>query len=165
MEGRTLIAYYSFSGNTESVAKEIKALTGYDSAAIVEKKERKKNSMPLSALTALLGLRTRLKPMDLKLEGYERIILGGQVWAWHSTPAINSFISKADWRGKKVFLVITKGDDKVPEKVIDSIASRIRAKGGEVIDTLSITTILGSVITPDMFRKELTTWLMKNGLL
>jgi flavodoxin len=165
MEGRTLITYYSFTGNTESVAKEIIALTGYDSAAIVEKKERKKNSMPLSALTALLGIRSGLESMDFKLEGYDRVILGGQVWAWHSTPAINSFISKANWRGKKVFLFITKGDDKAPQKVIDSITSRIRAKGGEVIDTLSITTILGSVITPDMFREELRTWLTSNGLI
>lgn len=165
MEGRTLITYYSFSGNTESVAKEIQALTGYDSVAIVEKKKRKKDSMPLSALTALLGLRSRLIPMDFKLEGYDRIILGGQVWAWHSTPPINSFISKANWKGKKVFLFITKGDDKVPQKVIDSITSRIRSKGGEVIDTLSITTILESVITPDMFREELRTWLTANRLL
>ncbi|ETA82274.1 flavodoxin family protein [Youngiibacter fragilis] len=165
MNDRTLITYYSFTGNTESVANEIQALTGYDSAAIVEKRERKKDSMPLSALTAMLGLRSRLKPMDFKLLGYDRIILGCQVWAWHTTPPINSFISKADWRGKKVFLFITKGDDKVPQKVIDSISSRIRARGGDVVDTLSITTILGSVITPDIFREELRTWLTSNGLL
>ncbi len=165
MEGRTLITYYSWSGNTESVAKEIQALTGYDSIAIVEKKERKKSNMPFSALTALLGLRSRLMPMDFNLDGYDRILLGCQVWAWHSTPAVNSFISKANFKGKKVFLFITKADDKVPQKVIDSITSKIRSKGGEVADSLSITTTMERVIEPDEFREELSSWLKSNGLI
>jgi len=165
MESRTLITYYSWYGNTESVAKEIQALTGYDSIAIVEKKERKKSNMPLSALTALLGLRSRLMPMDFNLDEYDRILLGCQVWAWHSTPAINSFISKANFKGKKVFLFITKADDKVPQKVIDSITSKICSKGGEVADSLSITTTMERVIEPDEFREELSSWLKSNGLI
>jgi flavodoxin len=165
MESRTLITYYSWSGNTESVAKEIQALTGYDSIAIVEKKERKKSNMPLSALTALLGLRSRLMPMDFNLDGYDRILLGCQVWAWHSTPAVNSFISRANFKGKKVFLFITKADDMVPQKVIDSITSKIRSKGGEVADSLSITTTMERMIEPDEFREELSSWLKSNGLI
>lgn len=164
MEGRTLIAYYSWTGNTETVAKEIQKLTGYDLTAIVEKKERKKSDMPLSALTALLGMRSSLMPMDFTLEGYDRIILGCQVWAWHSTPAINSFIKKANFKGKKVFLFMTKADDKVPQKVIGSISSRIRRKGGEVIDTLSITTTMGNLIEPESFIEELRIYLQDNGL-
>lgn len=140
MKNRSLIVYYSWIGSTEVVAKEIKRLTDFDIQRIEEKKNRTLGKIPGAAMGAFLGLKSSLKPMDFAMEGYGNIFLGAQVWAGKTPPAINQFLKKASLKDKKVWLFLTKGDEKVPQKVIDSITKRIEKKGGTVVDTISITT-------------------------
>lgn len=162
MADKSLIVYYSWLGNTAAVARELQAQTGFEIQEIKEKKERKKGNIPAAALGAFLGLRSRIEPMDFNLDGYDQVFLGAQVWAGKITPAINSYLNKTNFRGKRVFLFITKADNKVPEKFIDQITRRINKKGGTVVDCISITTKMDSVITPEQFRDELHAWLVKN---
>jgi flavodoxin len=140
MKQNSLIVYYSWVGNTEVVAKEILRLTGADMQKIEERKDRKLGNIAGGAMSAFLGFKSNIKPMDFSLASYENIFLGLQVWAGRSTPAINRYLSKACFKDKKVWLFITKGDEKEPQKFIDSITKRIEKKGGKVIDTISITT-------------------------
>jgi flavodoxin len=161
---KNLVVYYSFMGSTEVVAKEIHQLVGGDLIKIEEVKPRKKGSMMGPAFSALLGLKSRLKKMDFTLAGYENIFLGVQVWAARSTPAINTFLSKADLKNKKVYLFVTKADEKIPQAVIDSIARKIEKRGGKVVDSLSVTTRMDSIITPDTFMGQLTDWIKKAGI-
>lgn len=140
MKSKGAIVYYSWVGNTEVVAKEIQRLTAYDLIKIEEEKERKLGSIMGAGMGAFFGLRSSIKPAALSLEGYDNIFLGAQVWAGKTTPAVNEFLSKANIKGKKVWIFITKADNKVPHKVIDSIKRRVENKGGEVIDCISLTT-------------------------
>jgi flavodoxin len=135
-----LIVYYSWVGNTEVVAKEIQKLTGSDIQKIEETKNRKFGNIAGGAMSAFLGLKSNIKPMDFTLASYENIFLGVQIWAGKTTPAINKYLSKACFKDKKVWLFITKGDEKEPQKFIESTTKRIEKKGGKVIDTISITT-------------------------
>jgi hypothetical protein len=105
-----------------------------------------------------------VKPMDFSLKDYENIFLGGQVWAGHSTPAINTFIGKADLKGKKVYLFLVLADNKEPRKVIDSLTKRIEKRGGSVVDSLYITTKMGSVITPEDIREKVSGWVGRIGI-
>lgn len=91
------------------------------------------------ALSALLGFRSALKQVDYRMSDYDNIFLGAQIWAGKTTPAMNTFLSKANFKDKKVWLFITKADPKVNQAVIDSITQRVEKKGGKVIDCLSIT--------------------------
>lgn len=165
MSGKSLIVYYSWTGNTEVVAKEIKIETGFDIQAIEEQKERKKGSMLKPAMGALLSLKSRIKPMDFALQDYNQIILGLQVWAGHTTPPINTYLQKANLNGKKVFIFITKADDKIPQDIISSVTERIEKKGGTVVDSISFTTTIKTVITPEKFKDDLHIWLSKNQLI
>lgn len=161
---KNLVVYYSYMGNTEVVAKEIYQVVGGDLIKIEEVKKRKPGGMMGPALSALLGLKSRLKKMDFTLAGYENIFLGVQVWAARSTPAINTFLSKADLKNKKVYLFVTKADEKIPQAVIDSIARRIEKRGGKIVDSLSITTRMGSIIAPDAFMEQILEWIKKSGV-
>ena len=134
------IIYYSWVGNTKVVAEEIQRLTGFDILKIEEKKERKLGNIMGAAMSAFLGFRSSIKPMDYTLQKYDNVFLGTPVWGGKTTPAVNEFLRKASFKGKKVWVFITKADEKIPQKIIDSVTSRIEKKGGKVIDCLSLTT-------------------------
>ena len=158
---KNLVVYYSFMGNTEVVAKEIHQVVGGDLVKIEEVKKRKPGSMMGPAFSAFLGLKSRLKKMDYTLAGCENIFLGTQVWAAHITPATKTFLSKADLKNKKVYLFITKADEKVPQAIIDAIAKMVEKRGGKVVDSFSVTTVMKSLITPDAFKGQLNDWIEK----
>lgn len=165
MEGKSLIVYYSWVGNTEVVAKEIQRRTGFDMEKIEEYKQRKLGSIMGAAMGAAMGFASRLKPMDFSLKGYENVFLGAQVWAGKTAPAINRYLQKARFDGKKVWLFVTKADEKVPQKVIDSITGRIEKKGGKVLECLSLTAKwdpkTNIPIAPESVQASVDEWLKK----
>jgi Flavodoxins len=162
---KNLVVYYSWIGNTEVVAREIHQMVGGDLIKIEEVKQRKAGiGFAGAGFSALTGLKSKLKAVDFSLDGYENVFLGAQVWASHSTPAINAFLSKANFKNKNIYLFMTKADDKVPGKVIDSISKRIERKGGKVIDSISITTRIDSIISPEAAKAQVLDWISKTGI-
>lgn len=164
---RGIIVYYSWVGNTDVAAKEIASLTGFELRRIEEKKTRKLSGIMAAAFGAMFGFSSAIKPMDFEINGYDCIFLGAQVWAGKTSPAINSFLNKANFTGKNVYLFITKGDPAVPTNVIDSITRRVQKKGGKVIDALSLTTPwdpkTNSPVAPETIRDEITDWIKRLG--
>ena len=159
---KNLVVYYSWMGNTEVVANEIRKSVGGDLKKIEEVKQRKTGAGFMgAAFSAFMGMKSRLKPMDYSLKDYDNVFLGAQVWAARSTPAINTFISKAGLKGKKVYLFLTKADNKVPQNVIDSITKRIEKRGGKVVDSFSITTQMNSIITSEAVKEQVSEWVKK----
>jgi hypothetical protein len=164
MAGKSVIVYYSWVGNTAAVAKEIQAQTGFCLQAIEERKERVQGKIMGAAMGGFFGLSSRIRPMDFTLQGVDRILLGAQIWATKTSSPINTYLKKANFKGKKVYLFITKAEEQVPQKVIDAITARISKKGGILVDTLSVTTKMDSIIPLENFQGELRGWLSKNGL-
>lgn len=162
MAQNSVIVYYSWVGNTETAANEIAALTGYDIQKIEEVKERKFGTMMSAAMGAVFGLKSSIKSMDFTLQGYDNVFLGVQIWGGKTTPAINSYLAKASLKDKKVWLFVTKGDDKVPQKFIDTVTAKIKKKGGKVMDALSITTKWDPkenvVVSSDAIKSAVKNW-------
>lgn len=169
MKNNSLIVFYSWTGNTEVVAKEIQRLTKFDMQRIEETKNRELAKIAGAAMGAVFGFKSKIKPMDFALEDYENIFLGAQVWAGKTPPAINSYLKKASFTNKKVWLFLTKGDEKVPQQVIKSITKRIEKRGGSVADSLSITTKWDPKTNIPIAREEVqgivTDWLTREGFL
>lgn len=169
MKKKSLIVYYSWIGSTEVVAKEIQRLTQFDIQRIVEKKNRKLGNVAGAAMAAVLGVKSSIEPMDFALKEYENVYLGAQVWAGKTTPAVNKYLKKASFKNKKVWLFITKSDEKVPRQVIDSITKRIKKKGGMVVDSISITTKwdpkTNIPIALEQVQEPIQEWLRKSGVL
>ncbi|MBN2558594.1 MAG: hypothetical protein JXB33_07580 [Clostridia bacterium] len=163
MEGKSVIVYYSWVGNTEAVAKEIQRITEFDIQKIEEKKNRKFGNIAGGAMSAFLGLKSKIKPMDFTLQSYKNIFLGVQIWAGKTPPAVNRYLSSVSFKDKEVWLFITKSGENVPQGFIDSITRRIEKKGGKVINNISITTkwdpATNIPISPEEVKERISAWL------
>lgn len=159
---KNLVVYYTWGGNTEIVAKEISKLTDGDLRKIETVNQPKAIGMAGAAFSALFGLKAKIKPLNFSAKEYDNVFIGGQVWAGRSTPAINSFLDKADFTGKKVFIFLTLADNKEPSSVIESIKKRVEKHGGNVIDTFFIQTKMKNVISTEAVRQPITDWIEKN---
>lgn len=109
---KTLIVYYSYTNNTEKVAKRIVELKKYDILKleplidystdyqkVVDEEEAKMDSEEI----------VELKPINVDLNQYDRIILGTPVWWYTMAPVVRSFLSGNNLNGKKVIAFITNG--------------------------------------------------------
>ena len=153
---KNLVVYYSWKGNTEVAAKELSELIGGDLKRIEETKPRK--SFGMAACSAVFGLKSKIRPMDFSLNGYDSVFLGGPVWAGRSTPAVNAFLERADFSGKKVYLFVTQADEHEPQSVFQSLTQRVKLHGGEAAGCFFLQTVMKSPLSPDMARKSLTDW-------
>jgi flavodoxin len=173
MNGNGIILFYSWTGNTEVVAREIQAQTGCDLRRIEEVKNRKPGNIPMAAMGGFFHLKSAIKPLDVTLENYDHVFLGAQVWAGNMTPPIRSLLSKSNLKGKKVWLFMTHADDKPPQKVIETITSLVGKKGGMVAGTLTLTAKMiasdseeqrAQILTREQVREDVRAWLMDQQL-
>lgn len=110
---KKLIVYYSYSGNTERIARMIKdkisdadvvrietrqPYTG-DYDAVVEQGKRETES----------GYSPEIKPLNINLNDYDTIIIGTPVWWYTFAPAVKTFLDGADFSDKTVYPFATNG--------------------------------------------------------
>jgi flavodoxin len=110
---KTLLVYYSQAvGNTKMIAEKIQAALGCDTVRldtalpytgsydeIVEQGQREVNA----------GYQPELKPLDVNLADYDRIIVGTPTWWYTMAPAVLTFLNSQDWSGKTVVPFQTHG--------------------------------------------------------
>lgn len=156
VNAKSLVVYYSRSGNTENVAKEISKTVNGDIRKI---ELRKDIGFIGAAFSSLLGLKGKIKSMDFDLKHYDNIFIGTPVWAGKTSTPINTFISRANLAGKNVYIFITQADEKTPNLVYESIATRVRAKGGKIIDSFFVQTDMKNPITFEQARELVTEWI------
>lgn len=94
---KTLVVYYSFDGNTKKAAEKIAADLSAELLELVPVKEIPKKGMGkflIGGMKATFGMGTKLQPIDIHPQEYDRIILGTPIWAGKAAPAINEFLKK-----------------------------------------------------------------------
>lgn len=109
---KTLVVYYSYSGNTKQVVDmikekknfdvlEIKPVNDYsdDYQKVVDDEEAK---MDMDEII-------EIKDINVNLDEYEKVLLGTGVWWYKITPAIRSFLNKYDLKDKVIVPFITNG--------------------------------------------------------
>lgn len=133
--GRTIIVYYSWTGTTDLVAREIQSLTSFPIERIIELKKDKR-SMMNAAMGAFFGMRSRIYPFIKDPGSYDNIILGTPVWATKIPPAILAFLHKIKLKNKKVWVFMSKSIDEEPISAMNLLKKKIENKGGKFIDVL-----------------------------
>lgn len=109
---KILVAYYSYSGNTNAVAKQIAEATG---ATLFEIKTDHSYPQEYDALTAQAKkeLQNKFKPeLTSKVEDmaqYDMVFVGSPNWWGSYTPAMRSFLASYDFSGKTVVPFFTNG--------------------------------------------------------
>ncbi|MBQ6919465.1 MAG: NAD(P)H-dependent oxidoreductase [Synergistaceae bacterium] len=111
-----LVAYFSASGVTASVAKklaeasgaelyEIKPAVKYTSADLNWNNSNSRSSVEMKDKKS----RPELADKNAKLEGVDVVFLGFPIW-WYVAPTIiNTFLEAYDFSGKKIILFATSG--------------------------------------------------------
>lgn len=113
---KTLVAYFSASGTTAHVAKELAQAVGADIYEIkpavpytkadlnwMDKKSR--SSIEMNNKSS----RPALADRNADIAAYDTILLGFPIW-WYVAPTIiNSFLESYDFSGKKIVLFATSG--------------------------------------------------------
>jgi len=120
MEMRSLVVYYSRTGNAKFIASTIAAAIGADTEEIVDLRKR---SGPIGFLSggkdATQGKETEIGETKRSPKDYDLIVIGTPVWSSSPTPAIRTYINHNDLAGKKVavFLTAKKQNEKALKKM------------------------------------------------
>ena len=113
---KILVAYFSASGVTGSVAKKLAEATGadiyeikpavkYTSADLNWQDSSSRSSVEMRDKTS----RPELADKNAKISGHDVIFLGFPIW-WYVAPTIiNTFLEAYDFSGKKIILFATSG--------------------------------------------------------
>lgn len=93
MSPKILIAYYSKTGHTERVAKDLAMVLNADLEKIIDQKNRH------GLFGYLLGGRDAMKKRLTKIEApikdpsiYDLVIIGTPIWGWNITPAVRTYL-------------------------------------------------------------------------
>jgi flavodoxin len=120
-EQKTLIIYFSQTGNTKAVCEALQKAIGAD---IVEVTDVTKETEKAKEITVI-------EPKTIDLTKYSSIILGSPIWAVQLAPAIQAVLQNNDFKGKKVALVTTT-NTLVPEKFCENTKKLVVQAGGTV---------------------------------
>ena len=113
---KVLVAYFSASGTTAGVAKnlaqaagadlyEIRPETPYTKADLNWMDKKSRSSVEMNDKSS----RPALADKDANITAYDTILLGFPIW-WYVAPTIiNTFLESYDFSGKKIVLFATSG--------------------------------------------------------
>lgn len=139
---KTLLTYYSFSGNTDRVAKifsDVLKSKGEVLSQRLKPNPETKNFIA-QCLAARRGDRPELEG-DVKYDAkpYDVVVVGGPVWAFKPVPAVNSYLDKVGGlSGKRAIVLLTSGSGAGVGKCFANIHKTLDAKGVKKIDEINI---------------------------
>lgn len=150
---KTLVVYYSLSGNTRAVARRIaRALK----AEVLELRTVKVYPDDEDVLLGLgqqevkTGYMPQLQPYRVDLKKYDAVVLGTPVWWSTYAPAMKSFIKGKDWKDVKVYPFATNGGTlgRTPSELKKAL------RGAEISPVLNVRFEGGIQVTPESDVKE-----------
>ena len=102
---KTILVYYSMSGNAEWAARRIAQRLGAELLRLTPEK-----AYPSSGIrkffwggkSAVMSETPPLRPYTFDGGAYDCVIIGFPVWAGNVTPPIRTFIKENDLRGKRI---------------------------------------------------------------
>ncbi len=110
---KSLVVYYSRTGNARFVAETIAAEIGSDIEEVIDLKKRSSVFGLLSGgFAARRGKETKIAPTTKSPASYDLVIVGTPVWGGRPSPAITTYLKKNDLSGKKVAVFFARGRDK-----------------------------------------------------
>ena len=136
---KSLVIYYSRTGNTRLCATTVSKLLKADLREIIEKKNRKGVLGYLSAgKDSSLRKKVALATPDYNFEGYNTIIVLSPVWAWNASAPVTTYLMNCDLKGKQIISIASMAG--AEGKTHDTIATIVKSRGGNVIGSFSIAT-------------------------
>ena len=133
-----LVAYYSRSGNTQAMAREIARRFGAD---LIEIRAPAYTLDMAGWANAVYDSWHKLpalaEPKALETGAYRLIFLGAPIWWYRPAPPLWTVAGNCDFRSKAVVLFNTFNSRFKPEE-IDAFRTLIESKGGKLIDHIHV---------------------------
>lgn len=133
---KTLVVYYSMSGNTKFAAELIARNLGADIMPLEPVRSYPRSTIGkyiFCGKAATFGEKPKLKSYRYDPADYERIVIGTPVWNSRLAPPINTFLNNCDMRNKTTaaFFSSAGGDAK-------KCIAKLNEKLGHMEGTLSL---------------------------
>lgn len=145
--GKTLIAYFSWGGNTRTVAKHIHDFIGGDIVEVTQIAPGELES----------DYRPKLKTKVENMDEYGTLIVGTPIWGGHLTPAMKSFLAGYNLSGKYIAPFCTHGGSGTVQSVSD------------IRSVCPNSTLLGSLAVyenrAENSREDIEKWLKQIGVI
>lgn len=112
---KKLVVYYSYEGNTKCIADSIGNAVGADMLelkVINENKSKGFKKYLWGAKQVFSKKMPEISTIDKDPSQYDIIYIGSPVWAYTYAPAVKSFLSRVNIKGKKVALFCCHGGGK-----------------------------------------------------
>lgn len=125
---KILIAYYSWKGHTETVARD---LTGKLNATMVkiEPLTDPGTGMFGKVFTSILGMRGRIKPGQVDLKDFDHLVIATPVWAHKIPPYTRQYLSLLTNCSGKKFSVLAEMGGSGADSAIGIVRKILEAKG------------------------------------
>ena len=135
---KSLIVYYSYSGNTKKVANTLKGFLSKKGSVDTFQLEPEDESKSFlgQCIRAFRKKRAIIEKAPFDTAAYDLICIGTPVWAFAPTPAINTYIDGIkNIRGKDALTFVTYGSGAGVEKCLELMKAALREKGAfKVLD-------------------------------
>ena len=136
---KTIVLYYTYGGSTKAEAEKIAKERGATLCQVEETKKRGMLSAFLSGCPkATKRKASEIKPIAHNLKEFDRIIIGGPIWAGHPAPAINAIFNALP-DGKEVELFMCSGGGETP-KSAEGTKNLVVQKGCKLISYRDVKT-------------------------
>jgi flavodoxin len=138
---KSIIIYYSYSGNTRKVAEVLaEHLRQKGEAEILElKAEDESNSFFRQCKRAFWHKKAEIAAVNFDLSGYDLICVGTPVWAFGPAPAVNAYLDQClGVNGKDAILFTTYGSGAGKERCINYMQNILAKKGAKDFKRFSI---------------------------
>ncbi|MCF7795856.1 flavodoxin [Patescibacteria group bacterium] len=135
---KSLIIFYSLTGNCRKIAKELNKKYPSDIIELKLKRGFKKPKMNfinmlIGGFQAITKKTPDIKNLDINLNNYDQIILGTPVWASTMSPAIRTFLKKHNIENKKI-IIFSSYKNEIGKTFSD--IKEILNKNNEILDTI-----------------------------
>ena len=139
---KSLIAYYSYSGNTRKVAEAFKNILAVGGSVTLERlvPMRESGNFIVQCLAARFGTRAILSgSVTFDLSDYDLLCLGTPVWAFAPVPAVNTYLDNLSGaEGKKALIFTTYGSGAGVGNCVAAIKKQLDRKGIAQTEVLNI---------------------------
>jgi flavodoxin len=138
---KSLIVYYSYSGNTKKAAAVLADhLKQLGDAQLIEIHCLDETSSFLGQCRrAFKRTRGKIEPVNFDLSGYDLVCIGTPVWAFAPAPAINTYVDNCSGVEKKhVLLFTTYGSGTGNQRCLNYMKQLLLKKGAAECKQFSI---------------------------
>lgn len=138
---KIVIIYFSLTGNTEKVARQIGQKLEAEGKEVerIALCEEKNHSFLGNAIRALFRIKGKIKEAIFDLKDYETTFFGTPVWAGSPAPALLDYLEKCQGlEGKDASIFVTYGSGLGKGRAMRILERIIEKKGGKVTQKLAV---------------------------